>query len=58
MYYCEHSRFRDVVHALQRREPRLALRISGNLCSNALNTVRADLRSAFVGSRRAMRRAS
>ena len=43
MYFLRTLSFHDVVRALKRREPRLALHISGNLCSNVLNTVRADL---------------
>jgi hypothetical protein len=35
---------RDVGRALQRREVRLALRISQNLCSNTVGTVRSHLR--------------
>jgi hypothetical protein len=35
---------RDVARALQRRELRLALRISQNLCSNAVSTVGFRLR--------------
>jgi hypothetical protein len=42
MYYLRTLSIRDVVHALKRREPRLALRISHNLCSNAINA--ADFR--------------
>lgn len=36
--------YRDVVRALKRRELRLALRISQNLISNEVNTVRFHLR--------------
>ena len=44
---------RDVVTALKRREPGLALRISGNLCSNAVSTARMHLhRSIPLSSRR------
>ena len=43
MYFLRTLSFRDVVRALKRREPRLALRISQNLCSNALNTARGKL---------------
>jgi hypothetical protein len=43
MYFLRELSIHDVVRALKRREPRLALRISQNLCSNALNTARASL---------------
>jgi len=58
MYYLRELSLRDVVAAFKRREPRLALRISQNLCSNALNTARASLgrRSSALG--RTVRRAS
>jgi len=56
MYFLRELSIHDVVRALKRREPRLALRISQNLCSNALNTVRADLsRRSHVFSRMARR---
>ena len=58
MYYLRTLSLHDVVQALRRREPRLALRISGNLCSNALNTVRADFGRRSSALSRAMRRAS
>jgi hypothetical protein len=48
MYYLRTLSLHDVVHALQRREPRLALRISSNLCSNALNTWTASSRKSGV----------
>ena len=56
MYYLPTLSLHDVVHALQRREPRLALRISGNLCSNAVTTVRADFGRRASALSRAMRR--
>jgi hypothetical protein len=43
MYFLRTLSFHDAVRALKRREPRLALRITQNLCSNALNTARANL---------------
>jgi hypothetical protein len=43
MYYLRELSVHDVLRALKRRDPWLALRISQNLCSNALNTVRANL---------------
>jgi hypothetical protein len=44
---------RDVVTALKRHEPVRALRISGNLCSNAVSTARMHLhRSIPLSSRR------
>jgi hypothetical protein len=42
MYFLRTLSFHDVVCALKRREPRLALRISHNLCSNVINA--ADFR--------------
>jgi hypothetical protein len=44
MYFLRTLSFRDVVRALKRREPRLALRISHNLCSNAINAADSRLR--------------
>ena len=58
MYFLRTLSFRDVIRALKRHEPRLALHISHNLCSNALNTVRADLGRRSHAFGRAMRRAS
>ena len=58
MYFLRTLSIHDVVHALRRREPRLALRIGTNLCSNALNTVRADFGRRSSTLSRAMRRAS
>ncbi len=49
---------RDVVRALRRRKLRLALRISQNLCSNAVNAVRFRLRRrSQLHVRRVVRRA-
>ena len=58
MYYLRTLSLHDVVHALQRREPRLALHISCNLCCNVLNTVRGDLGRRSSGFSRATQRAS
>jgi hypothetical protein len=54
VYYLRTLSLYDVLHALQNREPRLALRIGSNLCSNALSTVRADLRRHSDALSRAM----
>jgi hypothetical protein len=58
MYFLRTLSFRDVVRALKRHEPRLALRISQNLCSNAVNTVRADIGRRSSAFYRVVRRAS
>jgi hypothetical protein len=58
MYFLRTLSFHDVVHALKRREPRLALRISSNLCTNALHTVRADLGRRSHALNRVLRRTS
>jgi hypothetical protein len=58
MYFLRTLSFHDVLHALKRREPRLALRISHNLCSNALNTVRANLGRRSHALNRMVRRSS
>jgi hypothetical protein len=58
MYFLRTLSFHDVVRALKRREPRLALRISHNLCSNALNTARAGLGRRSNPISRALRRTS
>jgi hypothetical protein len=50
MYFLRELSIHDVVRALKRREPRLALRISQNLCSNALNSARAESCAAFACS--------
>ena len=53
MYALRLLSIRDVVTALKRHEPGLALRISGNLCGNALSTARMRLnRSIPLSSRR------
>jgi hypothetical protein len=44
MYALRTLSIHDVVRALKRRELRLALRISENLCSNAVSTLRFRLR--------------
>ena len=44
MYILRTLSIRDVVRALWHGELGLALRISANLCSNAINTVRFRLR--------------
>ena len=50
---------RDVARALKRRELRLALRISQNLCSNAVNAVRFRLcQPSHPSVRRGARRTS
>ena len=49
---------RDVARALQRRELVLAIRISQNLCSNAVSTVRFRLKRSRPSIRPATRRAS
>ena len=50
---------RDVARALKRRELRLAFRISQNLCSNAVSSVRCYLcRPSRPTARRPVRRAS
>ena len=58
MYFLRTVSFHDVINALQRREPRVALAITGNLCSNALNSARYALgrRSCMVA--RVLRRPS
>jgi len=43
MYVLRTLSIHDVVRALKRRELRLVLRISQNLCSNAVNTARFRL---------------
>ena len=56
MYFLRTLSFRDVVRALKRRELRLALRISHNLCSNAINATDFRLRARLPirnGARRA-----
>jgi len=58
MYFLRTLSIQDVVHALQRRKPRLALRIGHNLCSNAFNTVWADLGRRSSALSRVTRRAS
>jgi hypothetical protein len=58
MYFLRTLSFHDVVHALKRREARLALRISHNLFSNTLNSARADLGRRSHALNRALRRAS
>ena len=58
MYALRLLSIRDVVTALKRREPALALRISHNLCSNAVNTARFRLQRAGVLARRTSRRPS
>jgi hypothetical protein len=45
VYFLRTISLHDVVRALKRREPRLALRISHNLCSNAINAVDFRLRT-------------
>ena len=57
MYFLRELSIHDVVRALKRREPRLALRISQNLCSNALNTARANLSRRSYALSRVARRA-
>ena len=47
MYFLRPLSIRDVGRALQRRELALAVRISENLGSNALNTVCFRLRTRF-----------
>ena len=51
--HCVCFPIRDVVTALKRHEPGLALRISGNLCSNALSTARMRLHRGIPLSSRA-----
>jgi hypothetical protein len=58
MYFLRTLSFHDVVRALKRREPRLALRISSNLCTNAMNTARADFGRRSHALNRVVRRAS
>jgi hypothetical protein len=56
MYFLRELSVHDVLRALKRREPCLALRISHNLCSNALNTARANLaRRSYIRRRTARR---
>jgi hypothetical protein len=59
MYLLRTLSIRDVVRALKRRELRLALRISENLGSNAVNSVRFRLhKRTRLPIRHATRRAS
>jgi hypothetical protein len=58
MYFLRTLSFHDVVRALKRREPCVALRISHSLCSNALNTARAGLGRRSHPLSRLVRRAS
>ena len=45
MYYLRTLLIRDVLRALKRGEPYLALRISHNLCGNAINAAAFRLRT-------------
>ena len=57
MYLLRTLSINDVVRALKRREVRLALRISHNLGSNAVNTARFHLsKCSHPSIRRALRR--
>lgn len=58
MFFLRTLSFHDVIHALQRREPRVALAITANLCSNALNSVRYDLGRRSCSLARVLRRPS
>ena len=58
MYFLRTLSIRDVGRALRHRELGLALRISGNLCSNALNTVHYRPKRSPLSIRPAARRAS
>jgi len=58
MYFLRTLSFHDVIHALRRREPRIALAITSNLCSNALNTTRYELTRRSCALSRVLRRAS
>ena len=44
MYILRSLGIRDVVYALKRRQPRIAVRISQHLVSNGVNAVRFQLR--------------